>query len=82
MIDPTFLAMLVCPLTKVPLRAASAVELDTVNRAIAGGSVCNRGGAAVTGPCQGALATADGKWLYPIREGIPILLSAEALAVV
>lgn len=82
MIDPTFLAMLVCPASKQPLRLASAAELDAVNRAIASGGVCNRGGASVSAPCQGALATVDGKWLYPIQDGIPILLSAEALAVV
>ena len=26
-----------------------------------------------------ALATADGAWLYPVQEGIPILLSPEAI---
>jgi uncharacterized protein YbaR (Trm112 family) len=26
-----------------------------------------------------ALATEDGAWLYPIQDGIPILLTAEAV---
>jgi uncharacterized protein YbaR (Trm112 family) len=79
MIDPTFLAMLICPATKQPLRAATAAELAAVNGAIAGGRH-NRGGSVPSAPWPEALATADGAWLYPILEGIPILLSAEAVA--
>jgi uncharacterized protein YbaR (Trm112 family) len=79
MIDPTFLSMLMCPATKQPLRTATAAELAAVNGAIAAGRK-NRSGGTPTGPWQEALATADGAWLYPIQEGIPILLSAEAVA--
>jgi uncharacterized protein YbaR (Trm112 family) len=79
MIDPDFLGMLVCPATKKPLREASADELAAVNRAIGGGKARNRGGAAVTVAWTAALATTDGSTLYPIQDGIPILLSAEAM---
>jgi len=80
MIDPKFLAMLVCPASRQPLREASAAELQALNAAIGKGGLVNRSGAAVSGPCQGALATKDGAWFYPVQEGIPILLSAEAIA--
>jgi uncharacterized protein YbaR (Trm112 family) len=79
MIDPEFLAMLVCPASREPLRQASAAELARANAAIGAGAVQNRGGARVEAPLQAALATADGKWLYPIVDGIPILLVGEAV---
>ena len=81
MIDSNFLAMLVCPATRQPLRLASAAELETVNRAIASGTAKNRGGSAVTAPWPAALTTADGTWVYPILDDIPILLSSEAVSV-
>ncbi len=80
MIDPKFLAMLVCPASRQSLREASAVELQALNTAIGKGGLVNRSGSAVSEPCQGALATMDGTWFYPVQEGIPILLSAEAIA--
>jgi uncharacterized protein len=79
MIDQDFLGMLVCPATKKPLRLASAAELGAVNDAIRGGKARNRGGTAVTAAWAEALATADGSAIYPIQDGIPILLSAEAV---
>jgi len=80
MIDPDFLRMLVCPTSKQPLRTATAAELDRVNAAIQKGALQNRGGARVTAPWHEALATADGAWLYPIQESIPILLTSEAIS--
>jgi len=80
MLDPTFLAMLVCPATRQPLRVANATELAAVNRSIVAGTARNRGGTAVTAQWPAALTTADGAWLYPILDDIPILLSSEAVA--
>ncbi len=39
----------------------------------------NRGGAGVREPIEGGLVRQDGKWLYPIRDDIPIMLVEEAL---
>ena len=41
----------------------------------------NRGGKAVTEPCEGGLVRQDGQVVYPIRQGIPILLIAESMAI-
>lgn len=81
MIDKDFLAMLVCPATKQPLRLATAAELDVVNQRIRTGGATNRGGAVIAAPWAAALATTDGATLYPIQDDIPILLSSEAMAV-
>lgn len=80
MIDQDFLAMLVCPATKQALRVATASELAKVNAAIQKGAAKNRGGAVVAVAWTDALATADGGWLYPIQDDIPILLTSEAVA--
>jgi uncharacterized protein YbaR (Trm112 family) len=79
MIDKDFLGMLVCPSTRKPLREATAAELAAVNAAIQRGAARNRGGAAVSVAWAAALATHDGAWLYPIQDGIPILLTGEAV---
>lgn len=79
MIDSDFLRLLVCPATRQPLRPATAAELARVADGIAAGSLRNRGGTTPAGGWTEALVTQDGAWLYPIQDGIPILLSAEAV---
>jgi len=79
MIDSEFLAMLVCPATRQPLRAASDEEVASVNARREGGGLRNRGGEVVQEPLSEALATTDGAWLYPVRLGFPILLASEAI---
>jgi uncharacterized protein YbaR (Trm112 family) len=79
MIEPDFLRMLVCPSTHQPLREATAAELAAVNAAVAAGTARNRGGVAVAGSLQGGLVPADGSVVYPIKDGIPILLVPEAI---
>lgn len=79
MIDPTFLGMLVCPATRQPLREATAQELAAVNLAVANGTARTRSGVVVTGDLAAGLVPKDGSVVYPIRDGIPILLSTEAI---
>lgn len=79
MIDKSFLALLVCPSSRQPLREATAAELAALNAAIQKGAATNRGGAAVTSPVAAGLVPADGSVLYPIQDGIPILLTSEAI---
>jgi uncharacterized protein YbaR (Trm112 family) len=79
MIDPAFLGMLVCPSSRQPLREATAAELAAVNRGIAAGAARTRGGTAVGTPLVAGLVPKSGEVIYPIVDGIPILLSAEAI---
>ncbi len=80
MIAPELLEILVCPETRLPLRPADAGLLDRVNRDIAAGELTTRGGQPVGATLSEALVREDDGVLYPIRDGIPILLVDESIA--
>jgi uncharacterized protein YbaR (Trm112 family) len=50
-----------------------------VNRAIAAGRVTNRAGRLVDQPIGGGLLRTDKTVLYPILDGIPVLLADKAI---
>jgi uncharacterized protein YbaR (Trm112 family) len=79
MIDQELLEILACPEDKSPVRLAEAAELERLNEAIRSGSVKNRGGEPVTDELDAGLVRQDGKFLYPIRDDIPIMLIDEAI---
>ncbi len=81
MIDKELLDILVCPENHTPLAVADQELLDRLNKDIAAGTVKNRGGKAVETPLQGGLVRADGAFLYPIVDGIPVMLIDEAIPV-
>lgn len=80
-IDPGLLEIVACPDTHQALAVADDALVERVNAAIAGGRVTNVGGEAVTEPLEGGLVRDDGRIVYPIRDGIPVLLVDEGLAV-
>lgn len=79
MVDAELLEILVCPEDKTPVALASAETLALLNARIASGGVRTRGGTAVTEPVAEALVRADGKYLYPVRDDIPVMLIDEAI---
>ncbi|MCB1743065.1 MAG: Trm112 family protein [Gammaproteobacteria bacterium] len=79
-LDKKFLEILVCPVTKAPLKELSADRLATLNRLIAQGDIDYRDGTPVKEPLSAALITADGRTVYRIDDDIPILLEDSGIA--
>lgn len=79
--DPELLSILCCPETHQPLQPAPTELLESLNQRIREGKVRNRSGSAITERCEAGLVRQDGKALYPVRGGLPILLIAEAIPV-
>lgn len=78
--DDSLLTILCCPETRQPLRRAPAEVLAALNERIRAGGVLTRAGQPVTEPCEDGLLREDGRGLYPVRGGLPILLMAEAFS--
>jgi uncharacterized protein YbaR (Trm112 family) len=80
MIPADLLDILRCPETRQPLAEAPAETLAGINARIKGeDGLRNRAGETVTEPLTAGLIRADRAVVYPVREGIPILLSEEAI---
>ena len=77
--DKRLLTILRCPVTHKGLGLAKRAVLETVNTAIAAGTVSNRDGRVLAEPLAEALVTDDGKVLYPVADGIPVLLEGESV---
>jgi len=79
-VEDAFLSLLRCPRTGAELAPAAAGTLAALNELARKGELANASGQRVAEPLEAALASACGRWLYPVREGIPLLLAEEALA--
>lgn len=78
-VDPKLLEILVCPITKVSVQVLGKQKLATLNREIADGGVKHLGGTVVDTPLDEALVTTDGRTVYPIDDGIPVMLEDLAI---
>jgi len=79
MIDPDLLKILCCPETHQDLRLAEPGVIDKLNAQIAAGTLKNRAGQPLQEKLDAGLVRADGKFLYPIRRNIPVMLVDEAV---
>lgn len=80
-LDKDLLEILACPETKEPVALADAELIARVNAAIAAGTLESRDGQKVEKALDGGLLRQDGKVLYPVRGGIPIMLVDEAILI-
>lgn len=80
-LDPELLAILVCPDSKQPVALAGTELLDRLNAAVKAGRAFTRAGDPVADPVAEGLLREDGRILYAVREGIPIMLIDESIDV-
>jgi uncharacterized protein YbaR (Trm112 family) len=79
MIDSALLKILCCPETHQELRPADPPVIDKLNAQIAAGALRNRAGQPVREKLDGGLVRVDGRYLYPVRGNIPVMLVDEAI---
>lgn len=80
MLDAELLNVLCCPETHQDLRPAEPAIVDQLNAQIAAGTLKNRAGQPVQEKIDAGLVRSDGKFLYLVRRGIPVMLVDEAIA--
>ena len=78
-VNPELLEILVCPETKQSVAPASDALLSRLNGEIDKKQLRNRGGERVTAPIAEGLVRDDGRILYPIDDGIPVMLIEESI---
>jgi uncharacterized protein YbaR (Trm112 family) len=79
MLRPELLNDLCCPETKQRVKLADPALITNVNQKISAGQARNRGGEPVAEKIDAGLLREDGKFLYPVRRDIPIMLIDEAI---
>jgi uncharacterized protein len=77
--NPDLLQILCCPETHQKFKLATFPLLEKLNQQIVGGHLQNRSGQSVQDAIDGGLVRADGQYLYPLRQNIPVLLLDEAI---
>jgi len=77
--DKRLLSILCCPVTHKGLLLARPELLNKINTAISSGKLVNRDGAELSESLDEALVTDDGKIMYPVNDGIPVLLEGESV---
>ena len=78
-VSPELLEILVCPETKQPIALAGPDVLSRINAEIDAGRLRNRGGEAVKSRISEGLIRQDGRVLYPVDDGIPVMLIDESI---
>ncbi len=78
-VNAELINILACPETKQALSQASDDILSQVNARIETGSLRNRGGEIISTHLDAGLVREDGKLLYPVDNGIPVMLIEESI---
>jgi uncharacterized protein YbaR (Trm112 family) len=79
MLRPEVLATLCCPEDRSALSLASELLITEINTIIRRGRLRNQAGQVVEHRIEGGLTRAGGDLMYPILQGIPVLVRDEAI---
>ncbi len=79
-VDKHLLEILVCPVTKTPVKVLAKDKLAILNREVDQGAVAYVAGSPVEGPLDEALITEDGRTLYRVSDGIPVMLEEQGIS--
>jgi uncharacterized protein YbaR (Trm112 family) len=79
MLTSEVVRILCCPDDRSPLLVADVDLMNQANSAIRAGKLVNRAGNPIKQPLEGGLVRADGAVLYPIVDGIPVLLRDDGI---
>ena len=79
--DKKLLDILVCPASKQSLSLLNTNELQALNLAIDAGQALRADGSKHDCRLKAALITRDRRNIYPIEDGIPVMLIDQAIAV-
>lgn len=80
-LNKELLDILVCPITKLPVRLVSSSNLKVLNRLILSGNLLNAEGERVALPLSEALITQNNTMIYPVIKSIPVMLEDQAIPV-
>ena len=78
--DKRLLTILRCPVSHKGLSVLKKDKLARINAAINAGELVNHEGSTVANAMTEALITDDGKRIYPVDDGIPVLLEDESIS--
>lgn len=78
-LDPDFHQKLRCPATGQPLELLGGEELADLNRRIAAGELRSAVGDVLQEPMEAALRPIGEGFVYPVVDGIPLLLADEVV---
>jgi uncharacterized protein YbaR (Trm112 family) len=78
-VSQELLDILVCPESRQPVAPAPDDLIERLNGEIEAGSLRNRGGEKVEDTIAEGLLREDGKILYLVDDGIPVMLVEESI---
>jgi uncharacterized protein YbaR (Trm112 family) len=79
MINKELLEIMCCPETHQEISEAEPSLIEKLNEHITAGQLRNRAGQLIKERIDGGLVRSDRKYLYPIRQDIPVMLIDEAI---
>ena len=79
-VDKHLLEILVCPVTKAPVKLLAKDKLAILNREVETGAVTYIDGKPVEEPLDEALITDDGRTVYRVNDGIPVMLEEQGIS--